>query len=155
MKKLIFTLLLAFAFLCTPHFSWGEAMAGTANCDARCVAAKHPQRSKPAVKDEVCVYFIQPQAGTVVLTFTFEGGGTRIYSAIKGADDKFCVGRHWVINATKADLCNKSTGSAVYDHRLPDDELTALAVKPQFSHTLTSCLYGRDECAAMGFKVGP
>ena len=147
MTKLIFLTIALLLGLASTAYA-GDASTG---CNALCWRAHHPQSAKPSVSDETCIYFVQPSEDTVVLTLDLKAGDTRTYSRVKGPTDSFCIRRSWTAESSRVSLCNKTTGNAYY----VGPDLEALSVKPQYSQTLVACLYGKDKCAAMGYKVAP
>ena len=136
--KLLFVIIALFFGLVTS----AQADSST-ECDSRCKAAQHPQAAKPAVPDMVCIFFVQPEPNTVVLTLTLPDGKARIYSRLKGREDRICVGRHWLVKSVAASLCNLTTGSTEYSTA----DVALLAQKPKDSHELTGCLFGAAKCA--------
>ncbi len=148
LKKLFGSIGFAMLLLASVPASAGERCA-----NARCVAAHRPQQARPAVPDEVCIPFIQPEPGVVVLTIKLGNGETRRYSRPKGRGDFYCIGRHWLTRegATKVELCNQFVGNDEYF----GEDLAKLARKPKDSRVLTACLYGKQKCGQMGFKMMP
>ena len=138
--------------------SFCQAHAGGGDCehnyDERCQWYHHPRAPKPAIPDEVCIYFIQPHADNAVMELTFTDGTKRRYSPTRWMNGghtkgRFCIGRHWLQGETTwIDICNNTTGSADYFGL----DLGALAVKSTYSEDLTACLHGSRACKEMGFK---
>ena len=141
MRRFFATIALLFG-LATP----AQAEEANPDCtDERCKASLNPQALRPDVRDKVCIFFRQPESGIVVLTLTLENGTLRIYSRPKEQNDKFCIGRQWVQQSVRIELCNNSSGSAEYS--AADTEV--LARKLQYSKQLTGCLHGKAACAKM------
>lgn len=118
--------------------------------DERCQRLHHPARVLPPVPNMVCIYYMQPTPGKVLLTVYLKDGNVHTYDPKESqAKDSQCINRIWVPKASKIELCKETPGNAIYE----GTDLEFLATKAEFSQEETACLYGIEKCKAMGFKT--
>jgi len=127
------------------------AFAGERNCED-CDLYRHGvHRQVIPTPDTVCVYFVQPKAGNILLRLALKNGTTRPYTK-KNAGTTGCipVGRDWLRQATAASyLCNDVNH---FDYA-QEGMIEALAKKPKYSRDVEACLFGKTKCREMGYPA--
>lgn len=142
----MFVTILAFLALGSPAF------AGEPKCDDCELVQRGVHRQVIPTPDVVCVFFVQPQKGNVLLRLNLKDGTSRPYTK-KNANtvDRICVGRHWLRELTESMYICDDFNHAVY----PYEDVQMVGAKPKMSREGGACLLGKEKCVSLGFKVGP
>lgn len=149
MVRKIFYFLFALVVLGSPAF------AGEQKCD-KCELLKHGvHRQVIPAKKLVCFWWVQPEPRNVLLQLSLKDGTVRKYTKAAdaphgGTHGYICVGRHWVEQMTTTSfICNDVKR---FDYGEPVF-IGALLLKAPLSRSVEACLYGRDQCAKMGYPA--
>lgn len=125
------------------------AFAGEPTCKD-CDDFKHGvHRQVIPTDDVVCIWFIQPHTGNVLLRIDLPDGKSRSYTKQRaGTTGRFCVGRSWVKKANSMIICNdENHADYIREH------VERVAVKSKLSKEGEACLFGAAPCREKGYAT--
>lgn len=144
MVRMVFLISVALAALGSP------VLAGGLECDDCELYKRGVHRQVVPTPDTVCVPFVQPRRGSVLLRLNLKNGQSRPYTKKNaGTVDCISVGRYWLQELTESMYICDDFNHADY----PYADVQAVARQPKRSRDNEACLFGREPCRSMGYKT--